>query len=198
MEYDLDHLTQEEGKTYLGPIQDDEALLLFALCRVIGAKRVAEFGFGSGYSARNFLAAVGVGGTVYSVDIELFHIIAENHVAIVKSCGDVVSSDFGGEKLDLVLFDCHSPLQLQAFHRMRDGGIIDSKTIIAIHDTGKHGSALVPGSIDCIDGFIHQPVERDLSNHLYDLGWHSIHLHGLPRIKDRHGLTLMQHSPILR
>jgi predicted O-methyltransferase YrrM len=45
--YDLSHLTQDEAQISMGPIQDDEALLLYALVKVIRPKTVVEFGFGN-------------------------------------------------------------------------------------------------------------------------------------------------------
>jgi predicted O-methyltransferase YrrM len=57
--YDLSHLTQPSHQNVSGPIQDDEALLLFALIRVMCMRRVLEVGGLFGYSATNFIQAVG-------------------------------------------------------------------------------------------------------------------------------------------
>jgi predicted O-methyltransferase YrrM len=67
--YALGHLTQADDQKVGGPIQDDEALLLFSMIRVMRLKRVIEFGGLGGYSARNFLEAVGRDGIVYTVDL---------------------------------------------------------------------------------------------------------------------------------
>lgn len=49
MNYDLSHLTQPDHQRVMTPIQDDEALFLYALCRVTQARLVVEFGGGEGY-----------------------------------------------------------------------------------------------------------------------------------------------------
>jgi predicted O-methyltransferase YrrM len=67
--YDLSHLTQQESQEVLGPVQDDEALFLYALIRVTKIRRVLEIGGLGGYSARNFCVAVGNHGIVYTVDL---------------------------------------------------------------------------------------------------------------------------------
>ena len=62
--YDLSHLTQETHHPG-GAIQDDEALLLFAMIRVMHLRRVLEIGGLDGYSARNFLAAFHMVAVMY-------------------------------------------------------------------------------------------------------------------------------------
>ncbi len=69
LKYDLSHLTQRPNQAVSGPIQDDEALFLFALIRVMLVRRVLEIGGLSGYSATNFTKAVGPLGVVYTIDI---------------------------------------------------------------------------------------------------------------------------------
>ena len=64
--YDLSHLTQPDDQVVVGPVQDDEALLLFALVRCMRLRRILEVGGLDGYSARNFLRAMGRGGTLYT------------------------------------------------------------------------------------------------------------------------------------
>ena len=59
MKYDLSHLIQNSDQMVLGPIQDDEALLLFALCKVMMIKNIIEIGVLDGYSTNNFIKAVG-------------------------------------------------------------------------------------------------------------------------------------------
>jgi len=58
--HDLAHIGwQGRKQDVVGPLQDDEALLLFALSRALGVNRVLEIGSLNGDSARNFLSAVG-------------------------------------------------------------------------------------------------------------------------------------------
>src|SRR5271155_4967100 len=65
--YDLAHLDKFH-ENVSGPIQSDEALLLFALTKVLRPKVVVEFGFFQGYSATNFLMALDADACLYSFD----------------------------------------------------------------------------------------------------------------------------------
>lgn len=196
MQYDLSHLIQEPSQAVLGPIQDDEALLLFAVCRVTCARRIAEFGGESGYSARNFLAAVrnAADAVVYTVDRNPVPQQAPNHRLIQKSAQDVCPDEFDGRPLDLVLFDCHDfAQQLQAFQTLSRSGVISQATSIALHDTGTHPQQYVPWAFRGVDGFIHQPAERDLVSYLQDHGYECLSFHApqpAAPLQFRHGLTL--------
>lgn len=196
MTYDLDHLTQPPSQEVCGPIQDDEALLLFAVCRVCCAKRIAEFGGQSGYSARNFLAAVRgfPDAAVYTVDPAAVPQLGPEHRLVVKIARDVTSEDFDRRPLDLVFFDCHDyHQQLAAFHRLADSGIITRATMLALHDTGTHPALFVPWAYSGDSGYIHQPAERALANAFQDLGYECVSFHAPeppPPLRYRHGLTL--------
>jgi predicted O-methyltransferase YrrM len=120
-----------------GPIQDDEALFLFALIRTARMRRILEVGGLDGYSATNFLRATGDSGQVYTVDLNPVPKVAENHYPICKNAGDIQPQDVGSEPLDLVFFDCHVyPAQASLFNRLRSAGIITEETVLAWHDTG--------------------------------------------------------------
>ena len=62
--YNLSHLTQPDDQLVFGPVQDDEALFLYAVVRVMRLRRILEVGGLGGYSARNFLEATGPNGRV--------------------------------------------------------------------------------------------------------------------------------------
>jgi predicted O-methyltransferase YrrM len=196
MQYDLSHLTQNPAQMAAGPIQDDEALLLFAVCRVICARRVAEFGGLDGYSAANFLAALKnvPNSKVYTVDPAFNGSLLPNQVHIRKWAKDVVAADFDNEPLDLVFFDCHDyGEQLQAYETLTHAGIISRATILALHDTGTHPQKFFPWAFAGQDGYIHQTAERELVNQFQDLGYECISFHAptpLPPLRYRHGLTL--------
>jgi len=196
MQYDLSHLTQPPSQSVAGPIQDDEALLLFAMCRVTCARRILEFGGQSCYSARNFLAAIkGVpGGAVYTVDPTPIGVLSTAHRVIRKWAKDVLPEDLDNEPLDLVFFDCHDYAQeLTVFLVLSRAGLITRSTLIALHDTGTHPEPVVPWVYRGEEGYIHQPAERALANRLQDLGYECVSFHApRPRapIRFRHGLTL--------
>lgn len=86
MKYDLDHLTQDNNQVVVGPIQDDEALFLYSIIVGMKLKTVFEIGGLSGYSATNFLAAVGETGKVFTVDINPVQSKGKNHICIQKKC----------------------------------------------------------------------------------------------------------------
>jgi hypothetical protein len=202
MIYDLQHLTGPDDEAVLGPIQDSEALLLFAVCRVICARRVLEFGGLNGYSARNFAAAVGPEGSVYTIDILNVPQVAPNHHPIRKEAKDVMESDVDSMPLDLVFFDCHDFWQMRAaFLRLRVADLISDRTIIAVHDTGLHPYKVHDISRQVVGGWVHVDDERKLVAEL-------CHFHGydrvsfgalqpLPPLKFRHGLTLLRRRETL-
>lgn len=205
VKYNLSHLTQPDNQFIGGPIQDDEALLLFAIIRVMRLRRVLEIGGLDGYSARNFCEAVGPEGNVYTIDRNYFTPVAPNHTVIMRDAAKIEAADIGNTQLDLIFFDCHDyAAQMTLFRRLRDAGMISSRAVIALHDTNLHPPVLHPAyprpeHDDIIDdgGWVHQPVERRMVNDLHRLGWDAFVLD--TRMKDhdatlpiRHGLTLMR------
>jgi predicted O-methyltransferase YrrM len=203
VKYNLSHLTQPDNQLVAGPIQDDEALLLFAIIRVMRLRRILEIGGLDGYSARNFCEAVGSEGVVYTIDQNYFAPIAPNHTMIKRDAAKVEAADIGNIPLDLIFFDCHNyAAQMKLLHRLEHAGMITSRTVIALHDTNLHPP--VPGQIIVNGGWAHQPVERRMVNALHRLGWDALVLD--TRMKDhderlpvRHGLTIMrQFVPLVK
>lgn len=178
--YNLKHLTQPDDQNKPGPIQDDEALLLYALIRVTRIKRVLEFGSAPGYSAKNFLEA---GADVYSVDWGVDGYtpkLADNHIVITKNVADVEPEDIG-EPVDLVFFDCHAyEASLHTFQKLKRAGIITDKTIFAFHDTNLLPSEDALGypniSYEVKDGWVFCPPERQLVNDFKEMGYDIINL----------------------
>ena len=194
--YDLSHLTQNEMGIEFGPIQDDEALLLYAVCKVVQAQTIIEFGGLGGYSAKNFLKAMGDEGVLYTVDNNPNTIsLSQNHRVIIKNVGDVTPYDFDSKTIDLLFFDCHDlNQQRQAFHTLKEAKLITPDTLLAIHDTGTHPSKLCNWSYPSPYGWIHQPSERELVNYLQSQDYYSIPFHcpnPRPPLLCRHGLTLL-------
>lgn len=179
--YPLSHLTQDDSQTVSGPIQDDEALFLFSIVRGMRLQRILEIGGLSGYSAKNFIAATtDTRAKVYTVDInEVPQQHPTKHICIIKPAETLVASDFNNEPLDLVFFDCHDyNVQMNMFHRLYSFGIIDSKTVLALHDTNTHPFKSVEwGYQDKEGGYIHQPVERHMVNSFKEMGYDIFNLH---------------------
>ena len=188
MQYDLSHLTQKPGEVPMGPIQDDEALFLYALARIVGVRTVLEFGVGKGDSARNFIAA---GCEVWSVDINPIRPIDPKHHMIGKSAELVTRADVGHNTIDMLFFDCHVMGQLDVFASL--GDLIPERVIGALHDTGTHADQLCSWATSTEQGWVHQPVEREMVPVLEQMGFVPFHAHGwLDRVPHRHGLTIMQ------
>ena len=199
--YDLTHLVQPDAQTVMGPIQDDEALLLFALIRVMRLRTILEVGGLGGYSARNFLKAVGNEGVVFTCDTNPVEKLAANHRLITKDARTVDAHDLNNTVLDLVFFDCHVyPAQMEMFLSLRRSGLITENTVIALHDTNLHPRQFASWAypVDAEEaGFVHQPVERRMVNDFRRMGYDAICLHtNMDRHDDRlpfrHGLTVMK------
>lgn len=188
--YDLRHLKQPPMQLGGGNIQDDEALFLYSIVVGMRLGRILEIGGLDGYSARNFVAAVGPGGTVYTCDVNDVVSVGPNHVTIKKSAEDLAPGDFGGAPLDLVFFDCHVyAAQMAAFRTLSKAGVITDGTVLALHDTNTfnlpYAHEHLPAEAYAVsDGtYVHQPVERIMVNDFVDMGYSPFLLHTTP---DKH------------
>jgi len=175
--YDLSHLTQD-GEILLGPIHDDEALLLYALVRATGATRVLELGGLDGYSARNFLAA---GCDVVTAEVNRLDPINDRHTTLRIDCANV--ADHVSGRFDLVLFDAHDlDAEVRAFVRLKANGCIDDRTVIVVHDTGWHSEKLLPNAEETPQGWLHCPVAHTVRDALVGFGCREVFLptfHGM-------------------
>jgi predicted O-methyltransferase YrrM len=202
VDYNLQHLTQPANQRVAGPIQDDEALLLFGLIRVLRIRRILELGGLSGYSAINFLAAVGDRGVVYTVDIAPVPRRGANHHPIQRDAALIAAADVGSEALDLVFFDCHIyAAQITAFQTLRRQGVITERTLLVLHDTGLHPTQIVDWAYPIEDGWVHQPVERRMVNDFKRMGYDALVLDTAPEnlgdMPYRQGLTIMHKFKVL-
>jgi predicted O-methyltransferase YrrM len=185
--YLLGHL-RYYGENVLGPVQRDEALLLYSLVKTVDPKTIVEFGFYKGHSAINFLKAMSSDAKLYSYDIsdgsvQLARRIHDKRFRFIhKSQADFEWSDVDNRLVDLVFFDAAHDfgLNVLTFSRLRNS--LAERALIVVHDTGGHGSA----------GRIHQLDERRFVNYIkLDIrGFNQIHLHSTTKF--RYGLTLLQ------
>ena len=201
--YDLSHLTQPDHEQVGGPIQDDEALFLFALVRGMRLRRVLEIGGLDGYSAANFLKAVGPHGMVYTVDLQPVRSLAPNHRTITKDVADLSEADLDHEHLDLLFFDAHAYVpQMDLLMRLRRAGLVDDRTVLALHDTQLHPTKTCEWAYPIEEGWVHQDVERRMVNDLRRMGYDAFDLHtDLTRDAEalpmRHGVTVMRKFRLL-
>ncbi len=196
--YDLSHLTQFRDQHVIGPIQDDEALFLYALIKGMKISTVLELGGLEGYSAKNFLNAIGSAGVLFTCDTNPVASQAPNHRIITKDCATIDLDDLDQMRVELVFFDCHEyGAQMSCYHSLRQLDLIDDRTILALHDTNTHPCRHVDWAYPVEAGYIHQATERRMVNAFVELGYHAFCLHTSsekhsPAFPFRHGLTLMQ------
>lgn len=195
MKYNISHLIQEENQSVLGPIQDDEALLLYSIIRVMRIHTVVEIGGLNGYSATNFLQSfTNSKDKLYTIDVNPVKKLSDNHIVIIKDCRLIDDKDIS-DKIDMVFFDAHVyNEQIVFYNNMVKLGLIDDNTIISLHDTNLHPNKITPDSYLVDGGWCHQPVERKLVNYFKDLGYDAINFHtnlNETTIPFRHGLTVL-------
>jgi predicted O-methyltransferase YrrM len=208
---DLGHLRFFKEEEACGPIQREEALLLFALVRVLRPRVVVEFGLHRGHSSLNFVLALPPGGELHSYDItesaaqiasRLFGGVAGFHYHH-KSQESFSTEDVGGKEIDFVLLDAAHDLSLNVatFEKLRPS--LAPRAILAIHDTGTWGRAHMrpehlAWAADRPDGWLSAEEyvpwneERRFVNWLLDAHpeLSQLHLHSDRTL--RHGLTLLQ------
>lgn len=201
---------QGEAQRVIGPLQDDEALVLFSLACVSHVRRVLEVGGLLGDSARTFLAALQrkEGARMYTIDVNRVRVQDRvRHVVLRKDANQFTAADIGNEPVDLLFLDCHNYLvQQRLVQKVLSEGLLHPSGYIVLHDTGLHPKSHVRGSLPWPNAssqhWIHQPVERLLATWIAGAfpGWNRISFHDDDRRPFRHGLTVMQvtapHEPM--
>jgi predicted O-methyltransferase YrrM len=209
--YDLSHLPFHSEEEAVGPVQRDEALVLFALTRVLRPRVVVEIGFLGGQSAFNFLRALTPGAKLYSFDI------APESAAIARhafagfpdfvfqrvSQDEIGPQHLGGQTIDLLFLDASHDLErnLRTFDRL--AGLVADDGLLVVHDTGAWARDSLRPIHQAIAGawpdmwatpdlFEHQREERGFVNWLLEHRpeYAQVHLHSTKTV--RHGMTLLQ------
>lgn len=214
------HLARFGEQETLGPIQREEALLLFALIRVLRPRTVVDIGFHRGHSAFNFLMALPPDAELHSYDNDPR--AAEIAEAFSRAQGgasgrfhfhakdqqELSSADVGGKEIDLALLDASHDLAINQVTFGRLAPAMKQGAVLAVHDTGTwHRSQMneahlawargSTGAWISSDEFSAWPEERRFVRWIIDHhpGWSSLHLHSDRTL--RHGLTLLQ-KPLAR
>lgn len=207
---DLAHLPFLEELAF-GPVQRDEALLLFGLVRVVRPAVVLEIGFFHGDSTFNFLRAMDADARLYSFDVDpacaarardRFGDDPRFHFRL-RSQDAIEATDLDGRRADFVFLDASHDLRLNqaTFGRLLD--LMADRAVLAVHDTGTVPHDLIPadhGAHAVADQWIGdrefepQPDERGFVNWILDChpDFAQIHLHSSRTV--RWGLTLLQRS----
>lgn len=155
LQHDLAHLGwQGRRQAVIGPMQDDEALLLFAVVRALGVRRILEVGGLNGFTATNFIAATRChpGARVYTVDTQTVASVGKYHRVLQKSAADLVAKDINHTPVDLLLLDCHNfTASVRMLKRILSKRLLSANGIVALHDTGLHAAGLIympgPGGV---------------------------------------------------
>jgi predicted O-methyltransferase YrrM len=140
---DLSHFDQYENYKH-GPIQQDEAVLLYGLCKVIRPKTIVEFGIMYGGSSENFALAKDDDSFLYSFDVSPLFVretrkrlqkFPNCHVR-VRNCVDFEPGDIGCRSIDFVFLDCSHLFRTNQECIRRFMPCMSESGIVAIHDTG--------------------------------------------------------------
>ena len=199
-EYNLSHLTQDITQDVWGPIQDDEALFLYGLIRIVRIKRILEIGGLNGYSALNFLKALdhSQDSIMYTCDLNPVPKLSDNHKILIKDGKDLSREDLDNKKIDMIFFDCHDLIQMEIYNNLLKNELIDENEIyICLHDTNLHYEPYARQGpyIESEGGFAHQTVERIMVNLFKNLGYDILHCSTKreqhhDEFPFRHGLTI--------
>lgn len=216
MKYDISHLDQH-GEKVIGPIQSDEALLIYSMIRVIRPKVILEFGFSKGFSSLNFLKAMPDDSAIFSYDIseeseKISETIKDGRFKFIFKGQDAFeSADIDNLPVDVVFFDASHNADLNIVTFKKIVKLINNNALILVHDTGSwHNSCNeLPGDTTgyYVNGYpfpkgyflnnkeyIHQQGERKFVNYLREHypEFQQVHFHSTRTF--RHGITLLQNS----
>ncbi len=204
LKYELSHLN-EDG-TQSGSVQQDEALLLYAMVKVLHPRTIVEFGFAGGYSAHNFLSAMPDDCRLFSFDpsdkaLQASRAIEDHRFQFLHKPGEAVMyEDIGENLVDFVFIDASHDFDsnVAIFQKIKDWLALEC--LIIIHDTGLYNTDFMQGNIWDIPGsylvgekgYAHRPGERQFVNYLKTScpEFDQIHFHSMN--VGRMGLTALK------
>jgi predicted O-methyltransferase YrrM len=204
---DISHLTIL-SEVADGPVQREEALLLYGLLRVVRPRTVVEIGFYKGDSALNFLCALGADARLYSIDIHGAE-RARNSFGHdprftfrTRSQDELTREDIDGREADFVFLDASHELDLNQRTFSRLLPLMAPDAILAVHDTGTVPRQFLPSDhyfFQSTVGWIGDerevmPDERAFSNWLLDEHPEFAQIHFHSRQTLRCGITVLQRS----
>lgn len=174
----------------LGPIQQEDKLVLQALIKMTCPKVLVEFGFLRGDSARAILEVMRSDAKLISYDTHPIGIIEDPRLTIVVDSQENFRSS---ELVDFIFLDAsHDEMLNRATFRKLEP-LLNDDALIIVHDTGLWKDKLMDTGGQFVDGgYAHRPQERLFVNwiHEYHPEFQQIHLHTLH--ENRHGLTVLQ------
>lgn len=206
---DISHLTVF-SEVADGPVQREEALLLYSLLRVVRPRTVVEIGFLNGLSALNFLCGLDADARLYSFDSDetcaarardLFDHDPRLTFRI-RSQTELTPDDIDGREADFVFLGASHELDLNRETVRRLLPLMAPDAILAVHDTGTVPRPFVlPGHdwLESESGWIDDerevmPDERAFLNWLLDEHPEFSQVHFHSRRTVRCGITVLQRS----
>jgi predicted O-methyltransferase YrrM len=168
----LDFLKHYEEEDAMGPVQRDEAALLYGLTRVIRPRLVVEFGAEFGASTRCFLEAGA--GRVVAVNCEISPAVRDlagrfpNLIFVHKRQEECDGTEWGSEAIDLCFIDASHDLALNKRTFRVVERLMRRPGWLVIHDTGLWRREFIAGrnaehaarvGIACGNYVMHQPGE---------------------------------------
>eukprot|EP00698_Gefionella_okellyi_P007825 TRINITY_DN1912_c0_g1_i1.p1 TRINITY_DN1912_c0_g1~~TRINITY_DN1912_c0_g1_i1.p1 ORF type:complete len:319 (-),score=36.88 TRINITY_DN1912_c0_g1_i1:313-1269(-) len=205
----ISHLKQPSPEV-AGPVQDDEALFLYSLVRLLRPKRLAEFGVHKGDSGRNFLAATESDAVIYGFDIvkhdaHITDLLShQRYKFILKDQAQFVPADVDSQPLDFVFLDAGHSFESSSNNWKVIEPSLGPRSIAVVHDTGLHSYKIpwldLPGydklvcETDGRCGYQHQMGERKFVNWIIETypEWRVVNIHSVNTL--RHGLSVLQRS----
>lgn len=170
----------------LGPIQDEDVLLLQAVIKMTCPLQLVELGYLNGYSTQKILDVMRDDAKLTSYDNTVSSsAITDNRFTFKHQSQTEVSE----KDIDFIFFDASHDFQInkKTFEKLN----LAENAIIAIHDTGLWNKMVMDtGGFWIGEGYAHRPGERDFVWWLKQKGYNAINFHTLR--ETRHGMTLLQ------
>jgi predicted O-methyltransferase YrrM len=175
--YDLSHLNQKSAIVW-GPQQDDEALFIYSIVKVMRPKIVVEAGMSTGYSTVNLLSALDNDSRLFTYDI-----LKNNPSSkafkdtrfrfLLKSQTEFEHEDIDNLIIDLAILDSSHVFEDETEFWRKLVNYLSINAIVIIHDTGLHNKNFNKNKFYCTCDF---PVFQKSAfivihymNHLNDL-----------------------------
>lgn len=202
-----------------GPIQQDEALFLLAVCKMVRPKVILEFGVLDGMSTYNFAVAKDSDCLLFSFDLNPEAVengrrkVAgfPNCFLGVRNCTEFVPSDVRDLPIDFFFLDCAHVLEINQECLRRVIPCMSPEGIIGIHDTGyytKKGFDAAPEDYKRWKEKLGERLERQdrvpvILDETKTANWlteefpeyNSMHFHSANYF--RHGISLFQKKRVL-
>jgi len=177
----------------LGPLLNEDALLLQALIKMTTPRIVVEFGYLWGDSSTAMLEVMSPDAMLHSFDNSKNPIIEDSRFCFHRKSQEEID---GIENIDFVFLDASHEFELDKLTFLRIKECLSEKAIIAVHDTGTWVGGNVfnaeVGEMNALGQWVHRPDEVrfvDWIKKEYP-EFQQIHLHSSREL--RHGMTLLQ------